>query len=89
MVKIYKANLYKKILNNYNWISQYWNCITWFVPHNPEALIFEMGKERFVSHLNDAMEQSAVTTFNALGDDFSSFPINHGNEPAMEVYISQ
>lgn len=58
---------------------------TWFVPHNPEGLISEMGKERFVNRLNEAMEKSAGANFNASGDDFSSFPINHGNEPAMEV----
>ncbi len=58
---------------------------TWFVPHNPDGLIFQMGKERFVDRLNEAMEKSAVANFNASGDDFSSFPINHGNEPAMEV----
>lgn len=58
---------------------------TWFVPHNPDGLISQMGKERFVDRLNDAMEKSAVANFNASGDDFSSFPINHGNEPAMEV----
>jgi putative alpha-1,2-mannosidase len=58
---------------------------TWFVTHNPEGLIFEMGKERFVNRLNEAMEKSAVANFNASVDDFSSFPINHGNEPAMEI----
>ncbi|RQO66302.1 hypothetical protein DBR43_29185 [Pedobacter sp. KBW06] len=58
---------------------------TWFVPHRPEELIFEMGKERFVGRLNEAMEKSAAANFNASGDDFSSFPINHGNEPAMQV----
>lgn len=58
---------------------------TWFVPHNPNGLILEMGKERFVNRLNEAMEKSEGANFNASGDDFSSFPINHGNEPAMEV----
>lgn len=58
---------------------------TWFVPHRPEELISEMGKDRFVSRLNEAMEKSAAANFNASGDDFSSFPINHGNEPAMQV----
>lgn len=58
---------------------------TWFVPHNPKELVNEMGKERFVSRLDDAMEKSALANFNASGDNFSAFPINHGNEPAMEV----
>jgi predicted alpha-1,2-mannosidase len=58
---------------------------TWFVPHNPTELVNEMGKDRFVSRLNEAMEKSALANFNASGDNFSAFPINHGNEPAMEV----
>lgn len=58
---------------------------TWFVPHNPEGLIEKMGKERFVSRLNEAMEQSARANFNAAGDKFAKFPINHGNETSMEV----
>lgn len=58
---------------------------TWFVPHDPKALVAEMGKERFVTRLNEAMEKSALANFNASGDNFSAFPINHGNEPAMEV----
>ena len=31
------------------------------------------------------MEQSAHANFNAAGDNFSAFPINHGNETSMEV----
>lgn len=58
---------------------------TWFVPHNPEGLIEKMGKERFVSQLNEAMEQSSRANFNAAGDNFAKFPINHGNETSMEV----
>lgn len=58
---------------------------TWFVPHNPEALVSLMGKERFVDRLNKAMEQSAYANFNASGDNFAKFPINHGNETSMEV----
>lgn len=58
---------------------------TWFVPHNPERLIGLMGKERFISRLNQAMEQSSHANFNAAGDNFAKFPINHGNETSMEV----
>ncbi len=58
---------------------------TWFVPHDPVGLIQKMGKQRFISVLNNAMEKSALANFNASGDDFSSFPINHGNEPSMQV----
>lgn len=58
---------------------------TWFVPHNPLALIDSMGQERFISRLNEAMEKSAKANFNAAGDNFSAFPINHGNQTSMEV----
>lgn len=58
---------------------------SWFVPHHPEKLIRRMGKERFIDRLNKAMEQSSHANFNAAGDNFSKFPINHGNETSMEV----
>ncbi len=58
---------------------------SWFVPHNPCKLIQLVGQERFVERLNRAMEQSAHANFNAAGDNFAEFPINHGNETSMEV----
>lgn len=58
---------------------------SWFVPHNPEKLICVVGKERFINRLDKAMEQSSHANFNAAGDNFSAFPINHGNETSMEV----
>lgn len=58
---------------------------SWFVPHDPEKLIRLVGKDRFINRLNAAMEQSAHANFNAAGDNFSAFPINHGNETSMEV----
>lgn len=58
---------------------------SWFVPHNPEKLVREVGRERFVERLNRAMEQSSHANFNAAGDNFSAYPINHGNETSMEV----
>lgn len=58
---------------------------TWFVPHNPERLVRLMGRERFVQRLDEAMEKSSHANFNAAGDNFSAFPINHGNETSMEV----
>ena len=58
---------------------------TWFVPHTPEQLIEMMGRERFVARLDSAMQKSSYANFNAAGDDFANFPINHGNETSMEV----
>lgn len=58
---------------------------TWFVPQDPLALIESIGRERFVSRLDEAMEHSSHANFNAVGDRFADFPINHGNETSMEV----
>lgn len=58
---------------------------TWFVPHDPEGLIELVGKDRFVNRLDSAMAKSAIADFNATGDDFANFPVNHGNETSMEV----
>lgn len=58
---------------------------TWFVPQDPQSLIAMMGKDRFVERLNTAMEKSAIANFNAAGDNFELFPVNHGNEPTMQV----
>ena len=58
---------------------------TWFVPQDVPGLIKTMGRERFVSRLNDAFEKSAPTRFNAAGDRFWMYPLNHGNQPDMHV----
>lgn len=58
---------------------------TWFVPQNPKQLVDAMGKERFISRLDEAMDKSSAANFNAAGDNFSAFPINHGNQTSMEV----
>lgn len=58
---------------------------SWFVPHTPEKLVEAVGQERFVERLDKAMEQSSHANFNAAGDNFAEFPINHGNETSMEV----
>lgn len=58
---------------------------TWFVPQNPKGLVEAIGQERFVSRLNEAMEKSAKANFNAAGDNFSAYPVNHGNQTSMEV----
>lgn len=57
---------------------------SWFVPHDVKGLIDEVGKERFVERLNEGMNQSQEVSFNALGDNFSKYPINHGNQPNMQ-----
>jgi predicted alpha-1,2-mannosidase len=58
---------------------------SFFVPQDPASLIAAIGKEKFIARLDSAMLKSSVANFNALGDDFSSYPINHGNQPSMQV----
>jgi len=58
---------------------------TWFVPQNVLGLVEAMGRRRFVSRLNEGMTKSAETNFNATGDRMADFPINHGNQPSMQV----
>ncbi|MCX6875990.1 MAG: glycoside hydrolase family 92 protein [Verrucomicrobia bacterium] len=54
---------------------------TWFVPQDVPGLVQAMGRERFVSRLNEAFEKSAPTRFNAAGERFDLYPLNHGNQP--------
>ena len=57
---------------------------SWFVPHDVKGLVKSIGKKRFISRLDSAMQQSQKVNFNALGDNFSRYPINHGNQPNMQ-----
>ena len=57
---------------------------SWFVPHNMKGLVNAIGKERFIARLDSAMVRSQKVNFNALGDNFSKYPINHGNQPNMQ-----
>ncbi len=57
---------------------------SWFVPHNVSGLVKAIGKKRFVERLDSAMYQSEQVNFNALGDNFSRYPVNHGNQPNMQ-----
>ena len=58
---------------------------TWFVPQDVPGLVEAMGRDRFVSRLNEAFEKSAPTRFNAAGDRFWLYPLNQGNQPTMHV----
>ena len=58
---------------------------SWFVPHDPKGLVEGVGQSRFVNRLDEAMEKSAKANFNAAGDNFSAYPLNHGNQTSMEV----
>jgi putative alpha-1,2-mannosidase len=49
-----------------------------------EGPVKAIGKKRFVGRLDSAMQQSQKVNFNALGDNFTRYPINHGNQPNMQ-----
>jgi len=57
---------------------------SWFVPHNMEGLVEAVGRERFITRLDSAMQRSEKVHFNALGDNFALYPVNHGNQPNMQ-----
>ena len=57
---------------------------TWYVPQNVEGLVDVMGKKRFLKTLDDGMKSSEKVYFNALADNFTKYPINHGNESNMQ-----
>ncbi len=57
---------------------------SWFVPQDVGSLVEAVGKERFVARLDSAMAKSEKVNFNALGDNFTKYPINHGNQPNMQ-----
>lgn len=57
---------------------------SWFVPHDMKGLVEGVGKKRFISRLDEAMNLSQKVNFNALGDNFTKYPVNHGNQPNMQ-----
>jgi len=58
---------------------------TWFAPHDVKGLVNLLGRDEFNKRLNDGMEKSKESNFNATNDRFADFPINHGNQPNMQA----
>lgn len=64
---------------------------TWFVPHDQAGLLKELGKERYISRLEEGFEKSLPHRFNSENLDENGLigvgilPINHGNQPNMEA----
>ncbi|MBN2137089.1 MAG: GH92 family glycosyl hydrolase [Sedimentisphaerales bacterium] len=58
---------------------------TWFAPQDVKGLIDLIGKDEFNRRLEEGFEKSAKSNFNATGDRFADFPINHGNQPNMQA----
>ncbi|MHC4564970.1 MAG: GH92 family glycosyl hydrolase, partial [Planctomycetota bacterium] len=57
---------------------------TWFAPHDVKGLIGLLGRDEFNRRLEDGLENSRESNFNATNDRFADFPINHGNQPNMQ-----
>jgi len=57
---------------------------TWFVPQDVKGLIELLGREEFNRRLDKGLADSARSNFNATGDRFDQFPVNHGNQPNMQ-----
>jgi predicted alpha-1,2-mannosidase len=58
---------------------------TWFVPQDVRGLVDALGREKFIARLDEGLAKSEKTNFNAPGDRMESVPINHGNQPSMQV----
>lgn len=58
---------------------------TFFVPHDIHGLIQLIGKDEFNKRLNEGFENSVKANFNATGDRFEAYYINHGNQPNMQA----
>jgi predicted alpha-1,2-mannosidase len=58
---------------------------TYFAPHDVAGLVKLLGKEEFNRRLNDGMQKSRASNFNATRDQFAQYPVNHGNQPNMEA----
>jgi predicted alpha-1,2-mannosidase len=54
---------------------------TWFVPQDVPGLIQAMGRDRFISRLNDGLEKAEPMRF-AVGEQGT---VDHGNQPSMHV----
>ena len=57
---------------------------TFFVPHDVPALVATIGPVQFNRRLEAGLVRSLPNRFNATGDQYHKFPINHGNQPNMQ-----
>ncbi|MBT3174417.1 MAG: glycoside hydrolase family 92 protein [Lentimicrobiaceae bacterium] len=64
---------------------------TWFVPHDQKGLLNLLGKETYISRLEEGFQKSLPHRFNSehLNENgligVGILPINHGNQPNMEA----
>ncbi len=58
---------------------------TFYAPHDVQGVINFLGRDTFLNRLNWGFERSRKSKFNATGDQYAKFPINHGNQPNMQA----
>ncbi|MCD6394319.1 MAG: GH92 family glycosyl hydrolase [Planctomycetes bacterium] len=58
---------------------------TFFVPQDVHGLIDLIGLDEFNDRLDEGFVKSRRSAFNATGDNFAVYPINHGNQPNMQA----
>jgi predicted alpha-1,2-mannosidase len=58
---------------------------TYFVPQDVAGLVKLLGQEEFNHRLDEGLQKSRASKFNATGDRFDQFPVNHGNQPNMQA----
>ncbi|RTE53979.1 glycoside hydrolase family 92 protein [Arenibacter aquaticus] len=58
---------------------------TFYAPHDVQSIINFLGKEKFVERLEWGFNSSQKSKFNATGDQYAKYPINHGNQPNMQA----
>ncbi len=64
---------------------------TWFVPHDQQGLLNQLGKETYITRLEEGFQKSLPHRFNSEHLDENGLigvgilPINHGNQPNMQA----
>lgn len=58
---------------------------TFYAPHDVQGVIDFLGRDEFLKRLTWGFENSKDSMFNATGDQYAKYPINHGNQPNMQA----
>jgi len=58
---------------------------TFYAPHDVQGIINFLGRDEFLERLSWGFESSKESKFNATGDQYAKFPINHVNQPNMQA----
>ena len=59
--------------------------LTFFVPQDVEGLAEWIGRERFITRLDQGFRDSYPLRFNAPNEQYWSYPVAHGNQQSMHL----